>query len=304
MSVPDLLFPPDFRWGTATAAHQVEGQLHNDWSEWETIPGKIRDGTTSNDSCDWWAGRFHEDFDLAQGMANNALRLSVEWSRIEPREGEWDPAAIDRYRAMLTALRQRGIEPMVTLFHFTSPLWLMSSGGWEANSVVARFERFAARCAEAFGDLVDLWCTINEPNVYATYSYLVGLWPPQQKSMRLCLRVLRNQLLAHAAAYHAIHRLQPSARIGLAQHLRVFDPFNPNSVLDRWAARLQDALFNRLVLDPPATGRLPFPLGLNRPVAGLLDSQDFIGVNYYSRDMASFDITQPGLLFRLGRDLP
>ena len=297
MPLGDYRFPPDFRWGTATAAHQFEGQLTNDWSAWEQLPGKIRDGTDSSESCAWWSGRYAGDFDLAQSLGQNALRLSIEWSRIEPREGQWNDAAIARYREMLGALRERGIEPMVTLFHFTSPRWLVESGGWESEDVVARFARFAAKAVEAFGDCVDLWCTINEPNVYAASSFLLGQWPPQKQSVRAFLRVTRNQLLAHASAYRVMHHLQPEAQVGLAQHLRVFDPYRPEVMLDRWAARLQDGLFNRLVLEAPAEGVLRFPLALNRRVPDLLDSQDFIGLNYYSRDMAVFNARNPGLLF-------
>lgn len=298
MQTEELRFPEDFRWGTATAAHQVEGDpADSDWWAWEQIPGKVRDGTNAGRACEWWAGRYVEDFDLAQAMGQNALRLSVDWSRIEPREGEWDGQAIARYREMLSALRQRGIEPMVTLFHFVSPQWLIRKGGWKDEAVVRYFERFAAKAVESFGDLVDLWCTINEPNVYGTYSYLLGLWPPEEHSLQTTLRVIRHQLIAHGFAYRAIHRVQPQARVGLAQHLRVFDAFRPDSALDRWAARLQDSLFNELVLRPPVDGILPFPLGTNSKVPELADSQDYIGLNYYSRDMVTFDLSQPGLLF-------
>jgi beta-glucosidase len=298
MSPDSLRFPDDFRWGTATAAHQVEGDpADSDWWAWEQIPGKIRDGTNAGRACEWWAGRYSEDFDLAQAMSQNALRLSVDWSRIEPREGQWDAQAIARYREMLSALRRRGIEPMVTLFHFVSPRWLVEKGGWENEAVVRAFERFTAKTVEALGDLVDLWCTINEPNVYGTYSYLLGIWPPEKHSLSATFRVIRNQLLAHGFAYRAIHQLQPQARVGLAQHLRVFDPWRPRSIGDRYAARLQDNLFNELVLSPPADGVLRPPLALNMKVPELADSQDYIGLNYYSRDMVALDITQPGLLF-------
>jgi len=293
-----LQFPSDFRWGTATAAHQVEGEpAPSDWWAWEQVPGHVKDGTDARRACEWWAGRYREDFDLAQAMGQNALRLSVDWSRIEPREGEWDGQAIARYRQMMSDLRERGIEPMVTLFHFVSPLWLAEKGGWENESTVRYFERFATKVVEECGDLVDLWCTINESNVYGAYSYLLGNWPPQKRDIRLAFRVIRHQMLGHALAYRAIHRVQPTARVGLAQHLRVFDPMQPRSMLDRWAARLQDYLFNGVVLDPPVDGVLRFPLSGNTKVPALVDSQDYIGLNYYSRDMVSFDITKPQLLF-------
>ncbi len=292
-----LRFPSDFRWGTATAAHQVEGEpADNDWWAWEQVPGHVKDGTDAGRACQWWTGRYAEDFDRAQAMGHNAMRVSVDWSRIEPREGQWDKQALIRYREVLAALRTRGIEPMVTLFHFVSPSWLVEKGGWENEGVVRHFERFATNVVEACGDLVDLWCTINEPNVYAAQSYLLGIWPPERHDIRASFRVIRNQLVAHAFAYRAIHRLQPRARVGLAQHLRIFDPFKPGSALDRWAAQTQDRLFNEIVLTSPADGVLRFPLGGGK-IPELVDSQDFIGLNYYYRDMVSFDITQPGLLF-------
>jgi len=297
-NIPMLCFLSDFRWGTATAAHQVEGQpADNDWWAWEQMSGKVKDGTNAGRACEWWAGRYVEDFDLAQAMGQNALRMSVDWSRVEPREGEWDAQALARYREMFSALRSRGIEPLVTLFHFVSPSWLVQKGGWESESAIRSFERFATKVVEACGDLVDFWCTINEPNVYAVESYLLGLWPPEKRDMQACFRVIRNQLVAHAFAYRAIHRLQPRARVGLAQHLRVFDPLKPDSSLDRWAAGVQDRLFNEVALAPPVDGVLRFPLGLGTRIPELVDSQDYIGLNYYYRDMVSFDISQPGALF-------
>lgn len=298
-----LRFPEGFLWGSATAAHQVEGQpAESDWWTWERIPGKTRDGNTAERACEWWTGRYVEDLDQARSMGHNALRLSVDWARIEPREDQWDQSAIDRYRELLLALRDRGIEPMVTLFHFVSPLWLANRGGWTDEATIRRFERFTVRVVESLGDLVNFWCTINEPNVYGTYSYLLGVWPPEKHDLRTTFRVIRNQLVAHALSYRAIHRLQPNARVGLAQHLHLFDPWRPDSPLDRLAARAQDYLFNELVLSPPADGVLRPPLAMNVKVPELIDSQDYIGLNYYSRDMVAFDLRQPGTLF--GRRFP
>src|SRR5947209_8653909 len=137
-----LRFPPGFLWGTATAAHQVEGgNTRNDWWLWEQTPGHIRHGDTSEVAADWWH-RAEQDFALAAGMHHNALRLSIEWSRIEPLEGRWDEAALARYRAMLESLHGLGLEPMVTLHHFTLPQWLAARGGFETGWAVDRFARF------------------------------------------------------------------------------------------------------------------------------------------------------------------
>ena len=184
-----LYFPKGFKWGTASAAHQVEGNNTNSqWWAWEQLPGKIANGDKSGLACDWW-NNAEADFDRMVDMGLNAHRLSIEWSRIEPRDGVFDEAAIERYRAILLGLRRRGIEPMVTLHHFSNPIWLEERGGWiEEQVVVPRFERFVRKVVRALGDLCDLWCTLNEPNIYALMGYLAygrmpmpvgphSLWP-------------------------------------------------------------------------------------------------------------------------------
>jgi beta-glucosidase len=297
MKQTTMRFPQDFLWGTATSSYQVEGNnKNNDWWEWEKEPGHIRDGHRSGLACDWW-NRAEKDFDLAREMGQNAHRLSLEWSRIEPQEREWDEDAIARYRRMLLGLRERGLEPMVTLHHFTNPLWLMEKGGWETEAVVPLFERYVTKVAEELGDLVELWCVLNEPNIYAMLSYVDGRWPPGKRNLLLAFRVLRNMLLAHGRAYRVIHRLRPRARVGIAHAMRVFDPAKPNSLLDRLAAWIPDYIFNRLILTALTEGMLAFPLALNRKVPDLVNSADFLGINYYSRDMVAFDVSRPRDLF-------
>lgn len=167
----------------------MEGEnTANQWWEWEQQPGPIWRGDRSGDACGWWA-RPEPDFDRMAALGLNAHRLSIEWSRIEPRDGAFDEAALERYRAMLGALRARGIAPMVTLHHFTEPLWLARRGGWLHPETPARFAAFAERAARALGDLCRLWCTVNEPLVYASHGYLLGLWPPGDHDIRRALRV-------------------------------------------------------------------------------------------------------------------
>ncbi len=293
-----LSFPDDFLWGTATSAHQVEGGNHNnDWWAWEQTPGHIKDGSCSDPACDWW-NRAEEDFDRARQMGQNAHRLSVEWSRIEPREGHWSGEAIARYRQMLTALRERGIEPMVTLHHFTNPLWLVEKGGWETEEAIPLFVRYVERVVQELGDLVSLWCTINEPTVVPFMGYSIGDFPPGKRDTRLAFKVLGNLLKAHAAAYHAIHRIQPQARVGVAHNMRAMDPANPRSPLDRWAASFRDRMGNRLVEWALTEGMLRFfPLGRTERVPELAGSFDYWGLNYYNRDRVVFDISRPGQFF-------
>jgi beta-glucosidase len=294
-----LRFPEGFLWGTATAAHQVEGNsVNNQWWAWEQQPGRIWHGDRSGLACNWWANA-EADFDRAAAMGHNTHRLSIEWSRIEPREGEFESAAIARYRQILQALHDRGLKPAVTLHHFTDPLWLWTRGSWENRESIRYFARFVERVVGELGDLVDLWCTINEPAIVAALGYLIGPHPPDKHNLVACLRVLANLLRAHAVAYRTIHRLDGRARVGIVHNVRLFDPARPASRLDRAMARLYDYLFNRLVFLAVTDGHLRFPLSLDLlgPYGPLIDSSDFLGVNYYTRDMVQFDPSRPGDLF-------
>ena len=292
-------FPEGFLWGAATAAHQVEGgNRNNDWWEWEHRGGKIADGTTSEVACDQY-NRYEQDFDLAKGLGHNAHRLSLEWSRIEPEEGVFSPKAIEHYQHVLRALRERGIEPFVTLHHFTTPLWLARQGGWENAKVVEYFTRYAKVVAGELGELVRFWNTINEPIVYAYESYIEGTGPPGATSLRSASIVITNMLRAHALAYHIIHETSHGAgcEVGIAKHMRVFDPLRAYHPGDRALARLSDFIFNWWFLDAIETGRLAWPIGIGQQVQLLSGTHDFIGLNYYTRDMTRFNVLKPQLLF-------
>ena len=293
-----LTFPDGFRWGAATAAHQNEGNnTHNDFWAWEQIPGHIADGSSSGLACDWWH-RAEEDFDRAAALGLNTLRMSVEWSRVEPRPGVWDSAAFDRYREMLSGLRARGMEPMVTLHHFTNPLWLAERGGWANEDVAPLFERYVAQVVETLGDLCQTWCTINEPSIYAAEAYTLGRWSPGESDPLKFIRVTRNQVKAHAAAYRAIHQRQAGARAGIVQHMAAFEAANPASAADRWVAAIRSTLLNWRFVDAVTEGRLKFPFGIGiRPHIPAVNSSDFIGLNYYGRHPLRFDPGAAGSLF-------
>ena len=299
-NIPSILrMPPGFLWGVATAAHQNEGDNHNNqWAAWEQQPGRIHKGQRSGKATDWWnLETAAADFDRAAELGLNSIRLSVEWSRIEPEPGVFDASALRQYAEMLRLLRQRGLEPMVTLHHFTDPLWLAEIGGWENPLVEDYFSRFTARVVEALGDQVTLWCTINEPLVYAVVGYLDGRFPPGVKNIRRAMNVLRRMLLAHGRAYRAIHRLQNNARAGLAHHMRVHLPANPASAIDRRAAAMMNQIANRSTLAAITEGKLTPLLGLGQTATHLIDTSDFIGLNYYTTILTTFDPTQPGNLF-------
>src|SRR5580693_8441792 len=172
----ELVFPPGFTWGVATAAHQIEGgNVNNDWWAWEHDPGS---GTLepSGDACDSFH-RWREDLQLVADMGLGAYRFSLEWSRIEPAEGEFSIASLEHYRRVCAACHGHGILPVVTFHHFTTPLWLTARGGWEAPDAPERFARFVERSTAYLGDLIGWACTINEPNVVAVMGYFQGEYP-------------------------------------------------------------------------------------------------------------------------------
>ncbi|TVR29658.1 MAG: glycosyl hydrolase family protein [Spirochaetaceae bacterium] len=267
-----IKLPAGFLLGTATASLQIEGgDRNNSWFRW-CERGRIRDGSHCLRACDHW-NRVRQDIELQRDLGVNAYRMSLEWSRIEPREGTFDEDALARYREEIQALREAGIAPMVTLHHFSNPLWLEDSGGWTQRSIVDRFGRYTAKVVETLGDLVEHWITINEPNVYLALGYLLGIWPPGRRSLRGFTRGAHNVVLAHQEAYRLIHAIGDASgrptQVGIAHHLRVYDPAGVER-RDKRAARRLERRFQDFFLDRT----VPY--------------SDFIGVNYYSRDMVAF----------------
>jgi beta-glucosidase len=290
-------FPEGFLWGTATAAHQVEGGNHaNDWWGWEQAPGHIKNGDRSDPACDHYRS-YQTDFDLLRSLHQNAHRLSVEWSRIEPAPGQFSETALAHYRDVLQALRDRGMEPMVTLHHFTNPAWIADTGGWEAPETAEHFASFADRVTDQLGDLARFWITINEPTVIAYQGYVRGEWPPGKRDLGAGARALVNLLRGHWMAYERIKGRHPELQLGLAHHLRVFDPARPFAPQDRAVAAAFGRIFNETILRSLRLGRLVFPLTRAGKASGPRYSQDFIGLNYYTRDLVRFNHRNRAELF-------
>ena len=249
MSGDGLQFPEGFLWGAATAAHQVEGGNTN--NQWAVLGA---------------AARTH--------LARRAVRARVQLVgrrqvRARPGPGAGtqhppavagveahraaggplrDPRAIARYRGLLEALRARGLKPAVTLHHFTDPLWLWDLGSWENGEAVQLLARFVERIISNLRDVVDLWCTINEPVVLAVMGYLAGIHPPGKRNPLAAVRVLRHLLLAHAAAYRVIRRLDSQAQAGIVHQMRLPEPARPGSRANRAISEVYDFAVNRLVL--------------------------------------------------------
>lgn len=284
-----LEFPNGFLWGAASASHQNEGNnSNNDFWAWERIPGHIVDGSVSGAACDWWR-RAEEDFERAQSLNLKTIRLSVEWSRLEPEKGRWDDGAMNRYRQMLKDLQNRGITPMITLHHFSNPLWLADMGGWLNRETISLFARFVKKTVESLQDLCSLWATINEPNVYAAMAYALGKWPPGENNPVHSMIVMKRMVWAHAAAYREIKRIDPQAHVGLVQHMARFDPVNRGSLPNRLVAELRSKLINWRILEAVNHGCLKFPLGTGVFHPALARTGDYIGLNYYGRHMIKFN---------------
>jgi beta-glucosidase len=297
-------FTKGFLWGTATASHQVEGQnKNNNWSEWEQEPAHIYQGQRSGLACDWWGGRWKEDFDRAAESGQNALRMSIEWSRVQPAPDRWDEHALDYYRQMVRGLVERNLTPIITLHHFTEPLWLREikadgglCSGWETDAVAPLFAAYARKVAEALQEFVSIWITVNEPNTFVWGGYLKGGFPPGKNDRALGFQVMENFIRGHAAAYRAIHAVQPSARVGLGTYYRSFKPARAWLPLDRWAIHTIARLFNDQVPQAATTGQFNTLLGTRR-IPEVANTLDFLGVQYYTRDLVAFSPLDARTLF-------
>ncbi len=197
-------FPDGFVWGSATAAHQVEGgNWNNDWWAWEHTEGSPCE-EASGDACDHlW--RYPEDLGLLADLGFGAYRFSLEWSRIEPEYGEFSTASLDHYRRVVAACRDRGLLPVVTFHHFTTPRWVAADGGWENPSTADRFTAFCERAVGHFGDEIGMACTLNEPNIVSLMGWVMGMFPPGRKDdLDAWVRVNENLQAAHRKAYDVL----------------------------------------------------------------------------------------------------
>lgn len=268
----DLLFSKDFYWGSATSAYQVEGMNTNsDWWAWEQeeIKGahsKVRD--LSGNSCDHYS-RFREDFDWAKDLGQNAHRLSIEWARIQPSENEWSSEAVEHYKEVIAALRERNIEPFVTALHFTLPQWVADYGGWLNPKIVSSYAKYVEFLIENFGDKVTYWFTLNEPLIAAEMSFLKGTWAPaKNKSVPDFFHALRNMIKAHKTGYgvmkQAAQKKGYSIKVGAAHNLIAFTPYNTKSVFDVFLAAALQKIFIKAYLGFFS-----------------VKTDDFIAVNFY-----------------------
>lgn len=288
---PAARYPEGFLWGSATSAHQVEGGCtNNNWSAFEHATDargspRIAGGQRSGDACQHW-DRFREDIGLMKAIGLNAYRFSVEWSKIEEREGVFNEDALEHYAEVVEALRGAAITPVITLHHFTHPLWLEHAGGFLRDDAPELFTRFVRKVYARLSTRVPLWYTINEPAVMAVNGYVTGEFPPGTQDIGRGLRVLRNLLRAHTAAYVACKELNPEPSVGIATNMFVYAPASRWNPLDRLAARIADQTMNGALLEYLVTGKADLRFagyGRERWDTGVRNACDIVGINYYTR---------------------
>lgn len=279
----NLKFPKNFLWGASTSAHQVEGNTKNNWSKWEKenaqrlakeAKGKWQDwqqekfpemfdveNYISGQACDHY-NRYEEDFDFAKNGGHNAHRFSIEWSRIEPEEGKFDEKEIKHYQEVIRALRERGLEPFVCLWHWTHPIWLENKGGCASDEFIFYFERYVDRMSKAFDSDVKFWITINEPTSVIFNAYAIGQWPPCKINIFKVLKVYKVLADSHKASYDIIHRNVSGSQVGFANILGFFES-NKNNFLNNLLIKLADYFSNKKFLK--MTG----------------NKNDFLAIQYY-----------------------
>ncbi len=283
------LFPKDFMWGASTASHQVEGNTNNQWTQWE-LQNAAELAKTAKQRLDWipaWDDvkdqatkpenyvsgegvqhliRYKEDFDLLKKLQLNSFRFGIEWSRLQPKQGEFDQAVVEHYRTYLQELKKRGIEPVLNIWHWTHPLWFDELGGWTKRKNIKYFEEYVQKIADEFANEITYVITLNEPNVYTAFSFLNGEWPPQKRNWWIAYKVYGNLAYGHKCAYKILKHRKPSLQIGVAAQLANVQAKRPHAIIDGITTQWMRYYWNWQFL--------------NR----IRNHQDYVGFNYYFSD--------------------
>lgn len=282
-------FPDGFYWGAATASYQVEGGIDN--CDWAKAAGGGRVPHCDR-ACDHY-NRYEADFDIAKSLGHTAHRFSVEWARIEPVEGQFNQEAIEHYRNVLKALKERNIKPFITLWHFTLPLWFSETGSFERKDSPEIFARYSAFVVKELGDLCGHFSTMNEPNVFATQGWINGEWPPFKVSSKPWqrsytgsvikkrskittlgnyFRVIKNLALSHNYSYDVIKKIRPEIQVSYVKHIHVY--LDAKGFLNKFRQQLSNYLQNHQ---------------FTRRTYNHLDE---MGINYYQASQYGVELTK------------
>lgn len=330
-----MTFPKDFYWGAAIAAQHAESQQPTDWTAFEldafknkrfetgTAPGYAKPGHIHDLGKYSDAARkektgfdrlYPEDLAMAKKMGLNSFRTSIDWARLFPREDmkEPDPAGIAFYKGILEEMKKNGITPFGTLFHFATPEWFFkpdASGkkGWERADAMDHWQRFVSAVADNFVPDIEQWCTLNEPMTYVYNGYIEGVFPPleRRKDVSEAADVVESLLKAHVIGYNTLHKAATAKKakmnVGIAKHTRSFEPLRNWAPLDRLTAQAIDQAWNWDFNDAIESGQLKLTnTKVDKTIAGLKGTEDYVGINYYGRFYVKSDVanpTKPEVLF-------
>lgn len=296
--------PKNFLFGTATSSVQTEGgDTNNTWYKW-CVEGHIKDSSNCINANDHW-NRIDEDVNILKNLNVQVHRISLEWSRIEPSEGVFSDEAINHYKYEIKKLLENNIRPLITLHHFSEPIWFHNIGSWENPKCTEIFLEYVRFTVENLGHLVSEWITFNEPNVYTVLGYGVGLWPPGKKGILTSLRIYTKFIKTHIEAYKLIHLIRrkndfkDSTQVGCAMHIRIFEG---KTILTKIIASLSNYIFNELLIVGTTTGKLKYPLqkkGYNVVKGKYVD---FMALNYYTKILVEFTFNLSTVFYKEGND--
>lgn len=299
----EIQFPDNFLWGISTSSYQIEGGITNDWSEWEKenanylaerakdyyadwqvkkFPGMLsRENYICGKACDAY-NRFDEDLKCIKSLNVGAYRFSIEWARIEPREGEFDQKAIEHYKNQVKKLKSEGIEPFLCFWHWTIPVWFRDKGGWESKTAVEDFMKYARKIIDELGGEVEYFITLNEPQTFTGLGYVSGKFPPGVKSLWRANRVYKNLIKAHKELYSALHKkLGDDIQVGMSNYLLYQSAYNFKNPINVLLVKILDYIRGY------------------RFVKAVNKHQDFIGAQYYHHDCIKLTLGGPFLVFKV-----
>lgn len=291
-------FPSDFVWGAATAAYQIEGGWREDekgesiWDRFSHTPGRVKNGDTGDRACDSFH-RFKEDVALVKEMNLSSYRFSIAWPRIQPQgRGSANLKGLDYYSRLTDALLDEGIRPFPTLYHWDLPQALEDAGGWPHRDTAGRFSDYTEIMISALGDRIRDWVIFNEPAVFTTHGYYLGIHAPGRTHLDDLLRACHTVNLAQGLAFAAMKATQPESHVGTAHSMSPCEPAGDQEA-DQEAAERWHGLSNLLYLETALNGRYPdiFPEDLPVEAMGVQDGDmerirapmDFVGINLYTR---------------------
>lgn len=297
INVAKISFDKKFIFGVAGAAYQYlgsENSPNSNWTDFRILDKASQEfGSKAGVSADFW-NHLDDDIALMKEMKIKAFRFSFEWGDIEPEQGNYDHQAIAKYHDLFGKLREHGIEPFMTLHHFTHPKWFEAMGGFEHEKNIEYFVNFCSFMVQEFGDDVRMWATFNEPTLYATQGYIWSVWPPHQMNIASAGIVLKHILQAHVAAYHSMKKKKPDVRIGFVHSVMQFDPYHAWNPLERIACYYLNRIYHDVVVNFFSNGtyafNIPFYVNITAENADAPHTIDFFGINYYSHVLLKTDL--------------